>query len=101
MDVNSKVPTNCKIFLKIMGYVDEILMIFFLAVYEFYRIHKNIGMLLQKIATNTFSAVGCLLYLSSFRQKSILLSQGSKNCQDILIRWAMLLIPHPGYTVDY
>ena len=62
----SKLPTN----FKIKGYVDESLMISFLAVYEFYHIHKNISMLLQKIATNTFSAVGCFLHLFCFRQKS-------------------------------
>ena len=70
MDVKSKLPTNCKIFLKIVGYADESLMISFLAVYEFYIIHKNIAMLLQKIDTNTFSAVGCFLDFSTFRQKS-------------------------------
>ena len=70
MGVKSKLPTNSMIFLKIVGYVDERLMISFLAVYEFYHTHKNIGMLLQKIATNTFSAVGCFLHFSSFRQNS-------------------------------
>ena len=70
MDVTSKVLTNCKIFLKIVGYVDESLMLSFLTVYELYHIHKNIGMLLQRIATNTFSAVGCFLHFSSFWQKS-------------------------------
>ena len=56
--MKSKLPTSCNIFVKIVGYVDESLMISFPAVYEFYHIHKNIGMILQKIATNT-SAVGC------------------------------------------
>ena len=68
--VKSKVTTKCKIFLKIVGYVDESLMISFLPVYEFYRIHKNIGTPLQNIATNAFSAVGFILHFSSFRQNS-------------------------------
>ena len=67
MDVKSKLPTNCN--LKIVGYADESLTISFLAVYEFYIIHKNIAMLLQRIDTNT-SAVGCFLDFSTFRQKS-------------------------------
>ena len=62
MDVKSKLPTNCKILLTLVGYVDESMMISFLAVYEFYNIHKNIGMLLRKIATSTFSVSGCFLH---------------------------------------
>ena len=41
-----------------MECADDGLMTFFLAVYEFYYIHKNIGMILQQIATDTFSTVG-------------------------------------------
>ena len=70
MDVKSKYPTNCKISLKIVGYVDESLMISFLAAYEFYHKHKDIGLFVQKIATNTFSDVGCFLNFSLVRQKS-------------------------------
>ena len=66
MDVKSKLPTNCKIFAKIVRHVDESLMVSFLAVYEFYHIYKSIGMLLQNIATNTFSVVGCFLQLYFF-----------------------------------
>ena len=40
MDAKSKLPTNCKIFPKIVGYVDEILMIFFLAACDFYHVQK-------------------------------------------------------------
>ena len=39
---------NCKIFPKILGYVDERLMTYFFAIYEFYDIHRNIGMILQR-----------------------------------------------------
>ena len=66
VDAKSKLPTNCKIFLKIVGYVDESVMISCLAVYEFYRMHKSIGMLLQNLAINTFSALGCFLHFYSF-----------------------------------
>ena len=66
----SKLPTNCKIFGKIVGYVDENLTISFLAVYEFYHIHKSTGMLLQNRVTNIFSAVGCFLHFFTLRQKS-------------------------------
>ena len=76
-------------------------MISFFAVYEFYHIHKSIGMLLQKIATNTFSAVGCFLHFSSFRQKSIELLRRSKNGQDISVGWAILLMRPPGYMANY
>ena len=76
-------------------------MISFLAVYEFYHIHRNIGKLLQKIATNIFSVVGCFLHFSSFRQKSTWLLRGSKNGQDISVGWAMLLMPPPGCIADH
>ena len=59
-----------EIYPKIVGCVDESLMTSFLAVYEYYPIHNRNGMLLQKIATNTFSTVGCFLHFSSVKQKS-------------------------------
>ena len=40
---------NCKIVPKILGNVDERLMTyFFFGIYEFYDIHRNIGMILQR-----------------------------------------------------
>ena len=45
MDVKSKLSMNCKIYVKIVKYVGESLMISFLPVYEFYHIHKSTGML--------------------------------------------------------
>ena len=41
-----------------MRYVDVSLMLPFLAVYEFYHIHKSIGIPLQHIATETLCDVG-------------------------------------------
>ena len=71
MSVKSKLPTKCKIFVKIVKCVNESLMTSFLAVFECYHIHEKFwGMLLKKIATNAFSAVGCFLHFSSSRQKS-------------------------------
>ena len=58
---------NCKIFPKIVGCVDESLMTSFLAVYQFYHMHTNVGMVLQKMATSS-SAVGCFLHFSYLRQ---------------------------------
>ena len=83
-----------------MGYVDESLMTSFLTAYEFYHIHKNVGMLLQKIATDT-SAVGCFLHFSSFGQNSTWLLRETKNGQGISVGWAMLLMTPPGYVADH
>ena len=82
-----------------MRYVDESLMISFLAVYEFCNIHKSIGMLLQKIATNT-SAIGCFLHFSSLGRKSTSLLRERKNGQDVSVGWAILLMPPSGYMAD-
>ena len=68
--MKTKLRGNCNTFPKIMGYVEGSLTTSFLAVNEIYHIRKTLGVLLQKIATSTFSAVGCFLHVSSFRQKS-------------------------------
>ena len=78
MDVKSKFPTNCKVFVQITEDVDQSLMTSFLAVNEFYHVHETIGVLLQKIATSTFSAVGCFLHLSSFRQSQLSFYGGAR-----------------------
>ena len=69
---------NCMIFVKIVGYVDESWMISLLAVYELYYIHKNIGMLLQKIATNTFSSVGCFLHFFLLGKSRLSFYEGAR-----------------------
>ena len=68
------------------------------AVYQFYHIHTSIGMLLQKITTNTCAA-GCRLHLFLLGKSQ--LSWMSKNGQDSLVGWAVLLLPPPGYMADH
>ena len=70
-----------KFFTKIVGFVEESLMTSFLA-YEFYHIHINTEVLLQKIAINTFSAAGCFLHFSPLGKRRKLLWT-SKNGQDL------------------
>ena len=64
-----QLPTSRQICTKILMCIDESLMTSFHAVHEFYYMHKNIGILVQKKATYT-PAVRCFLHLSSFGQKS-------------------------------
>ena len=76
----------------------RVLMTSFLAVYEFYHIHKDIGMLSQKTSTNIFSAVGCFLHFSSFGKSQLNFYERAR--QDLSVGWAMPFSP-PGYVVDH
>ena len=68
----------------------------FLLFTNFYYIHKNIGILLQKIVTNNFSAVGCFCSFFFFYAKHNITIMGEQEWA----RWTMLPMPYPGYIAD-
>ena len=63
--------------------------------------HNNIRMILQKIATISFSAVGSFLHVSSFMQKKTELLWKSKNGQHLSAGRAMLTMLPSGYMAGH